>query len=219
KRNLISAEIVEQLYILSGGAVIDNIVLKGRGEPLLNLTELRRALAVILDGFSPRRVTLSTCGIIPGILALANEGPAVRLALSVPSAREELRERLVPFCAKYPLADLKAALARWQALRGQRITVETALLGGINTAKEDAAALAAFVSGLEALVNIIPWNPADGLEFEGRALRPPEPCETANFMRILKSLGVKAELRRKKGGAVCGACGQLGVTEAGSPKN
>jgi 23S rRNA (adenine2503-C2)-methyltransferase len=215
-RNLSSAEIVEQFLLLRAEAEnnIANIVIMGMGEPLLNLTELRRALAVITckEGlhFSRRRITVSTCGIVQGITDIADNGPAVRLALSLTTADEDLRRRLMPITAGQPLNKVKKALRYFQDRGGGRITLEAVLLGGINTRDEDAAAIARFAKGIDAAVNLIPWNPVKGLEFEGRPLRQPPLAEVESFTRRLKALGLNVTRRYRRGRGVMGACGQLG---------
>ena len=215
-RNLNSGEIMEQFLLLreAAAAPVSNIVIMGMGEPLLNLTELRRALAVITDKkgthFSRRRITVSTCGIVPGIHDLADKGPSVRLALSLTTADEALRRRLMPITAGNPLGKVKEALRHFQEAGGGRITLEAVLLGGINTRGEDAAALAQFARGLDAAVNLIPWNPVKGLLFEGKPLREPSPEETQAFTRRLEALGLNVTRRYRRGRGVMGACGQLG---------
>jgi 23S rRNA (adenine2503-C2)-methyltransferase len=217
-RNLCSAEMVEQLLFLRSLADIGNIVIMGMGEPLFNLGELRRALAVIGSaeglGFSPRRITLSTCGVSEGILDLAEKGPPVRLALSLTTADERLREKLMPITRRYPLGELKKAIVRFQQNGGGRVTLEAVLLGGVNTRVEDAEALAEFERGLDAVVNLIPWNPAGALSFEGLPLRSPSPGETGAFAACLEARGLKVTRRFRRGRDVMGACGQLGVVPA-----
>jgi 23S rRNA (adenine2503-C2)-methyltransferase len=190
----------------------DNIVIMGMGEPLLNLGELRRALAVIMDpgglGFSGRRITVSTCGLSRGIRDLADLGPPIRLALSLTSAREGLRKALMPGAEALPL--LKKALLYYQEKTGLRLTLEAALLGGINTGAEEARAFRHFAQGLDAVVNLIPWNPVEGLRFRGEALREPSPAETEAFVRLLRDEGLKVTRRFRRGRGVRGACGQLG---------
>jgi 23S rRNA (adenine2503-C2)-methyltransferase len=222
-RNLSSSEIVEQFLFLraeaagpgnEGARGIDSIVIMGMGEPLLNLAELRRALAVITApagiGFSKRRITVSTCGVTGGIIDLADKGPGVRLALSLTAADETLRRRLMPLTARYPLAAVKEALGYFQRTGGGRVTLEAVLLGGVNTGPEDAAAIADFARGLDAAINLIPWNPVEGLEFEGRPLREPSAKEVEGFRKRLEALGLTVTRRFRRGRGVMGACGQLG---------
>jgi 23S rRNA (adenine2503-C2)-methyltransferase len=217
-RNLSPSEIAEQYAHLAqyaaDGALeappIDNIVIMGMGEPLLNLAGLRGALDALLCGFSPRRVTVSTCGVVEGIRALAQDGPNTRLAVSVPAAAQELRDALMPGARAWPLCALKEALQFYQAKTGQRVTLESALFHKINTGDGAARDLIAFASGLQALVNLIPWNPVAGLSFQGAPLEPPDEREVARFRRQLVNAGLNVEIRRKKGASIGGACGQLG---------
>jgi 23S rRNA (adenine2503-C2)-methyltransferase len=230
-RNLDSAEIVEQFLLLrdlattvlkdthtktqrhEGKHPISNIVIMGMGEPLLNLEELRKALSVITAkaglNFSRQRITVSTCGIADGIADIARNGPCIRLALSLTTADEPLRRRLMPITAGQPLSQVKKALKAFQAQGGGRVTLEAVLLGGINTRAEDAAGMAQFARGLDSAVNLIPWNPVKGLEFEGRALREPSADEIKTFTQRLKTLGLNVTRRYRRGREVAGACGQL----------
>jgi 23S rRNA (adenine2503-C2)-methyltransferase len=218
RRSLDSAEIMGQFFRLRETAGdIANIVFMGMGEPLLNLEELRRAATVLTGGlgFSPRRITVSTCGIVVGIRDLAEKGPRFRLALSLTTADRELRSRLMPVTAANPLPAVKEALRLYQEQTGQRVTLELVLLGGVNTRSRDAEALAEFVRGLDVVVNLIPWNPVEGMSFEGRPLREPDTGEIARLGSHLEKLGLKVTRRYRKGRKIGGACGQLG-TPAGS---
>jgi len=227
-RNLTFAEIVEQFIFLRNIAdtaqrsengeksrhVIENIVVMGMGEPLLNLANLRKAIAFFTEpdglNFSRRRITVSTCGICTGLYDIAENGPFVRLALSLTTADEPLRQKLMPVTAANPLKKVKEALVLFQRNGGGRVTLETVLLGGINTRSEDALSIANFADGISATVNIIPWNPVTGLEFEGKPLREPEKKEIEYFANTLESLRVKVTMRLRKGRGIMGACGQLG---------
>ncbi|GHV89007.1 putative dual-specificity RNA methyltransferase RlmN [Spirochaetia bacterium] len=222
RRNLDSAEIVEQFLHLRGAAAdgdadantISNIVIMGMGEPMLNLAELRRAVSVFTAsegfGLSGRRITVSTSGIAAGIRDLADNGPRVRLALSLTTADTALREHLMPVTKSNPLPEVKAALQHYQQCEGRRITLEMVLLGGLNTRREDVDALQAFIRGLDAVINLIPWNPVEGMSFAGRPLREPEPGELAAFMAELEQRGIAFTRRYRKGRTIGGACGQLG---------
>jgi 23S rRNA (adenine2503-C2)-methyltransferase len=218
RRNLEAAEMVDQfLFLRALVPGISNVVIMGMGEPLLNLGELRRALATLTDpgglGLSPRRITLSTSGAAAGIRDLADRGPPVRLALSLTTADEALRQRLMPIGRANPLPVLKEALRYFQDRGGGRITLEAVLLAGINTRRADAAALIAFAGGLDTVVNLIPWNPVEGLAFEGRPLAEPSKREIETFVRLLEQGGLKVVRRYRRGRGVRGACGQLGVLE------
>jgi 23S rRNA (adenine2503-C2)-methyltransferase len=212
-RDLSSGEIIEELLFLRQREKdISHLVIMGMGEPLLNLKELRRAVAYFADvlKISKRRITLSTSGIAGGIRDFTDNGPDIRLALSLTTGRQELRERLMPVAKSNTLAELKESLIYYQKKRKRRITLEAVLLGGVNTTPADAAALAGFARGLQAVVNLIPWNPVEGLCFDGKILRPPGIAETAGFAAALKEKGLNVTFRYEKGRGVLGACGQLG---------
>ena len=216
RRNLGAAEIAGQLLFLrKREPLISHIVIMGMGEPLLNLDGLRKAIAFITDpeglNISKRRITVSTCGIERGILDLAERGPDIRLALSLTTARQELRERLMPVTRENPLLRVKESLRRYQKKWDRRLTLEMVLLGGINTGREDAGAAAEFARGLNTVINLIPWNPVEGMEFEGVPLRPPTSRETAEYASALESRGLKVTQRTGKGLGISGACGQLGA--------
>jgi 23S rRNA (adenine2503-C2)-methyltransferase len=218
-RNLDAGEIVEQFLYLSDlardrGGRVSRIVVMGMGEPLLNLPALRKALSILRHpsgaALSKRRITVSTSGVPEGIIDMAENGPEAELAFSLTSGREELRRRLMPGSAKHSLGDIQKALAVYREKQGRRITLEAVLLGGINTAPEDAAALADFARGLDAAVNLIPWNPVEGLSFGGTKLRPPDREECAAFTGMLERAGLSVTRRYRRGRGVAGACGQLG---------
>jgi len=231
KRNLNYNEIVEQFFFLTALAtanekaqkkeehlkekhIIDNIVIMGMGEPLLNLSHLRKAISILNDpsglNFSRRRITVSTCGICGSLFDIAENGPFVRLALSLTTADEILRQKLMPVTAANPLQKVKEAIILFQRNGGGRITLEIPLLGGINTRDQDAVSIARFAEGIDSVINIIPWNPVEGLEFEGSVLREPSKKETVEFIIKLENLGLKVTTRLRKGRGVLGACGQLG---------
>ena len=215
-RNLTAGEIVSQfLHLKKTDGEISNIVIMGMGEPLLNLDELRRALNFFMDSgglnISKRRITLSTSGITKGILELAKDGPDIRLAFSLNSAREDLRDRLMPVNKGNPLAQVKEALVEYQEKWERRITLEMVLFAGLNTDADEAKAAADFARGLNAVFNLIPWNQVPGMEFEGRPLRRPREQEIATFAAALESHGLKVTRRIEKGRNISGACGQLGV--------
>jgi len=217
KRNLTAAEIAGQfLHLLRTEKEISRIVIMGMGEPLLNLDELRKAVNFFTDrkglNISKRRITVSTYGIAEGIIELANNGPDIRLALSLTTARDELRQRLMPASRETPLARLKEALLYYQKKTKRRLTFEMVLLKGLTTEISGAKAVREFARGIDAVINLIPWNPVDGLEFEGLPLRAPTRKEIDDYAATLESEGLKVTLRLKKGRDISGACGQLGRT-------
>jgi 23S rRNA (adenine2503-C2)-methyltransferase len=209
-RNLDASEIVEQFHHLSRVCgLISNIVFMGMGEPLENLEALRKSIAVFTHprglALSPRRMTVSTCGIVPGILSLADEGPAVGMAVSLVSADEQKRKSLIPAARRWGLGELKSALLHHREKTGKRLTVEIVLLKGINDSVEDIRKLRCYLDGLDAIVNLIPWNPAPGLDFQ-------EPSEAAVqlYYAELERAGIPAVRRYRRGRKIGGACGQLG---------
>ncbi len=215
-RNLSSSEIFDQfLFLRDEFGDIDNLVFMGMGEPLLNLEALRTAISVLGHAkglnFSHRRITVSTCGIVAGIQALCTEGPAVRLAVSLNSADQDLRAELMPIAKKNTLPALKAALVDYQNRYGKRITLEVVLLGGVNCSITDADKLAAFATGLDVVFNLIPWNPVEGAQYKGKNLIEPDKREISSFAARLRRLGQTVTERHRRGRGVSGACGQLGV--------
>lgn len=212
-RNLTAGEIVEEfLFMEKEAGKLDNIVFMGMGEPFQNLDAIRKAVAVLTDpkgrALSSRRITLSTCGLIKGIYDLANFGPKMRLAISLTTADEDLRNQLMPVTKGNPLPELKKAISYFIEKTGKRVTLEAALLSGKNTGKESAERLIDFARGLDVYINLIPWNPVPGLEFE-----TPSPEETRNFVRLLENANLNVNLRTRRGEKIGGACGQLGRSQ------
>ncbi|HEY9053200.1 MAG TPA: 23S rRNA (adenine(2503)-C(2))-methyltransferase RlmN, partial [Rectinemataceae bacterium] len=169
-RDLGPDEIMEQFYFLKERrGFISNVVFMGMGEPLLNLGAVRKAIALLADpnglGMSLRKITISTSGIVPGIRQLAHDGPKVRLAVSLTTADEALRSELMPVNRSWGLDELKAALADYQMLTGERITLEAVILAGKNDSPEAAKAMAAWAKPLKVQINIIPWNQVPGLAY------------------------------------------------------
>ena len=215
KRNLRAKEIIEELLLLKQKeAEISNLVIMGMGEPLLNLEELRKAINFFTAdegmGISKRRITLSTAGIVRGIMDLSDGGPDIRLALSLTSGRQHLREKLMPLAKANPLNLIKESLVYYQEKSKHRITLEVVLFKGINTCDEEARAIAEFAQGLNTVINLIPWNPIEGLSLDGQAFNPPSVKETNSFTAALEKHNLKVTLRTGKGGRINGACGQLG---------
>ncbi len=209
-RNLSAGEIVEQaLFLEKEGGPLSNIVFMGMGEPLLNIEAVKKAISILTASggraLSARRITVSTAGVCAGIYELAESLPAVRLAVSLTTADPELRLKLMPIEKANPLSELKKALLFFCQKTGKRITLEAAMLKGVNMEKRHAAQIASFCAHLSANVNLIPWNPVDGLPF-----KRPSAEEVRRFERFLASFGVNAVARYPRGTAVCGACGQLG---------
>ena len=222
-RNLSAAEIVEEFYLLektAGGAgSIDSVVYMGMGEPFRNYSEVSRSITILgaPEGrnMSPRRFTVSTSGVVDGIERMGKDHPQVRLAVSLISAHHETRLSLMPVEQSAPLPRLKKALLSYQKNGGRRITLEYVLLKGINHTEKDLRAVRDFADGLKCNINLIPWNPAEGIppvvSSDGKKIELAEPDETAvrTFSTGLEKMGLTVVLRYKKGRGVSAACGQL----------
>jgi len=214
-RDLSAGEIMEQFHFLSAQTAtgentpVSNVVFMGMGEPMANLGEVRKAIDILTGavGMSLRKITISTSGLVPGILELAQTGPAVRLAVSLTVADDEIRSSLMPVNKSYNLAALKEALVAYQAETRERITLECALMGGVNASPESARKLLSWIGELKVQVNVIPWNKVPGLPFSS-----PTRDELAAYMDVLESAGVVSSRRMSRGRGVMGACGQLGDT-------
>src|SRR5574344_649395 len=198
-RSLTPAEIVEQfLFLEEKSGPLDNIVFMGMGEPMMNLDAIRKAVAILThkDGraLSARRITLSTSGVIKGIYDLADNGPLLRLAVSLTTADPELREQLMPVTKANPLPELKKAIDYYAKKTGKRVTLEAALLSGKNTGPESARNMIEFARGLDVNINLIPWNPVGGLPFTTPSA---EECNT--FVSQLENSGLNVTLRTRRG--------------------
>lgn len=209
-RNLNAGEIVQEFLMMEKEAgKLDNIVFMGMGEPMQNLGEIRKAIEILSsrDGrnLSTRRITLSTCGLIKGIYELADKGPSIRLAVSLTTADPQLREELMPVTKANPLPELKEAIKYYSDKTGMRVTLEAALLSGVNTGRESARRLIEFARDLDAYINLIPWNPVEGLPFTS-----PSGSECRGFVSMLEEAGLNVNLRTRRGRDIGGACGQLG---------
>ena len=212
-RNLTAAEIVEQfLYMEQQAGTLDNIVFMGMGEPMQNLAAIRKTIEILChkDGraLSSKRITLSTCGIVKGIYDLADNGPNIRLAVSLTTADEQLRRELMPVSTgENSLENLKKAIDYYASKSGKRVTLEAALLHDKNTSENSARNMINFAKGLDVNINLIPWNPIEKLPFT-----EPSQNEIKNFMAALEKAGLNVTLRTRRGRKIGGACGQLGKT-------
>ncbi|WP_422478100.1 23S rRNA (adenine(2503)-C(2))-methyltransferase RlmN [Pleomorphochaeta sp. DL1XJH-081] len=210
-RNLQAFEIIEQFVHLRRIAPdTSHIVFMGMGEPMANFAEVIQAITYLHDpdGFDIglRRITISTSGVIPGILKLAELNLPVKLAVSLVTADNRQRTEIMPVNKAYPLDELKKALLRYQHVVGKRFTLEYVMLHDQNTDGPSAKKLANFIRGLDVMVNLIPWNPAAELPWETPGRR-----EIDSFTRELDLLGVPYTRRFSRGRGVNGACGQLAV--------
>ncbi len=213
-RDLAAWEISDQVLEASriaqeaGARSITNIVLMGMGEPLANLDAVLPALGTITTGdglgHSPRRVTVSTCGLVPGIDALGRSGLPVNLAVSLNASTDEVRDRIMPVNRRWPLTELLAACRRFPLPPRRRITFEYVLLRGVNDSREDAQRVARLLAPLRCKVNLIPFNPFPGSVFE----RPGEEAVRA-FQQALLDRRITAPVRESRGRDISAACGQL----------
>ena len=211
-RNLTAGEIVGQVRLLAN--VLDlrdtsfNIVLMGMGEPLHNYDETMKALRILADrngfGVAPRRITLSTVGLLPQLERLASEPVMPNLAISLHAPTDAQRGELVPINKRYGVADVIAACRRFPLKRRSRITFEYVLLAGVNDRPEDARRLAKLLAGVKSKVNLIPLNAAAGIPFD----RPAD-AAVNRFGQILAQHGLTVSVRKSRGRDIRAACGQL----------
>jgi 23S rRNA (adenine2503-C2)-methyltransferase len=181
----------------------------GMGEPLANYDRVWAAVERLHAemGLSARHLTLSTVGLVPGIRRLAGETLPVNLAVSLHAANDDLRDELVPINRRYPLADLAAACAEYVAASGRRLSIEWALIHGVNDRPQDVAELATFARPLAAHVNLIPLNPTPGYAVVGSS-----PARVRGFRDELSASGVNATIRVTRGADIDAACGQLAAS-------
>ncbi len=234
RRHLQAHEIVDQViavqrtlagvrgYLRSGwgdghpaGRRLTNIVLMGQGEPLANLPHVLEALRRMTSktglAISPRRITLSTSGLIPQMDELAREAPRVNLAVSLNATTQAVRDRLMPLHHAFPLEDLIAACRRYPLAPRQRLTFEYVLLKGVNDQPTDARRLVRLVQRITCRINLIPFN-----EFPGDEFRRPDDEQVLAFQRILREASLPAFIRKSRGRDILAACGQLAAV-AGRP--
>ena len=215
-RNLTAGEIVGQVRVLTRELGLlerrFNIVLMGMGEPLHNYDATMKALRILADEHglrvSPRRVTLSTVGVLPALERLATEPFMPNLAISLHSTTEEQRDLLVPINRKYGITELLDACRRFPIKRRERITFEYVMLQGVNDSPEDARRLARLLNGIRSKVNLLPLNEAAGIPFT----RPSDDAVN-RFAKVLADRGVTVSVRKSRGRDIRAACGQL-ITES-----
>jgi len=215
-RNLTPGEILAQVLLpleehKAELAPQTNIVLMGQGEPLLNFEAVMTALRILLDpdgiGISPKHVTLSTSGIVPGIERLGQESVRPKLAISLNASNDEQRNALMPINKKYPLAGLLEACRKYPLRPWEHLTFEYVMLGGVNDAPEDAQRVVRLLAPLKSVkVNLIPWNPGELPYRESSADAIEE------FRKILVDRGIPAFVRYSRGRDVMAACGQLALS-------
>ncbi|MCQ2560322.1 MAG: 23S rRNA (adenine(2503)-C(2))-methyltransferase RlmN, partial [Clostridia bacterium] len=206
-RNLTNGELLEQVLTAQreGQTRISRLVLMGTGEPLENLEEVLKFLAKLPDlGISLRHLTLSTCGLVPGIEKLKAQNLPITLAISLHAPEDQLRSRLMPINRRYPLAELLAAADSYANSTKRRITYEYIMLREVNDRLEQAEQLADLLRGRLAHVNLISYNPVQDKKF-----RPSEPTRINRFKAELERKGISVTVRRKLGLDIDAACGQL----------
>jgi 23S rRNA (adenine2503-C2)-methyltransferase len=217
-RNLTAGEIIGQVLIALAEnrdtlKPQTNVVLMGQGEPLLNFDPVMAALRILLDAsgmaISPKHVTLSTSGIVPGIERLGREKVRPKLAISLNASSDEQRDEIMPINRKYPIEALLEACRRYPLRPWEHLTLEYVLLGGFNDSIEDARRVVKLLANLRTKVNLIPWNPGD------LPYAKPDPARIEAFRRILADKDVRAFVRYSRGQDVMAACGQLALIEMG----
>jgi 23S rRNA (adenine2503-C2)-methyltransferase len=213
-RNLSAAEILDQV-VLAGeqmnaeGRRVRNIVFMGMGEPLHNEAAVHEAVGALLSPnlfhHTPGRILLSTVGIPDAMVRCARRFPQVKLALSLHSVRPDVRERLIPLAGRYSLDELRTAVARINEIQRHTLMIEYLMLAGVNDSRDDARELAAWLAGLNAHVNLIPYNAIE----TAPDLRTTERAGRDAFAAILRAAGFVTTIRYSLGADIAAACGQL----------
>ena len=209
-RGLTPAEMLDQIYQIGKdiGKRISNVVVMGTGEPLDNYDALLRFIELLTDEnglhISQRNLTVSTCGIVPGIRRLADEKFAITLALSLHASSQEKRLALMPVANKYELSEVLDACRYYFAQTGRRVTFEYSLVGGVNDTDEDASELCRLIRGMNCHVNLIPVNPIKERDYVQSNTQV-----IAAFKNKLEKNGINVTIRREMGRDIDGACGQL----------
>ena len=211
RRDLLSYEMTGQVYEarrLAAPRAITNIVFMGMGEPLMNrdnvFEALHRLTSPRMFSISPRRITLSTAGVVPGIKALGLMGIGVNLAVSLNAATDPVRDAIMPINRRYPIAELMAALRAYPLPPRRRITIEYVIIRDINDSPGDGEALAVLLRGIRCKVNLIPFNEHEGSEF-----KRPDGAAVRAFQERLALSGFSAFIRESRGADILAACGQL----------
>jgi 23S rRNA (adenine2503-C2)-methyltransferase len=224
KRNMTAGEMVSQVVIVLNqvyGEVVElpkrtNIVMMGMGEPLLNYEQVMKAVRVMAEqeglAIAPRRVTLSTAGIVPRIYDLAKEEVRPRLAISLTASNDELRNKLFPINRKYPLSELIEACRKYPLGDRERLTFEYVMLDGVNDSDRQARELVRLLSSVRAKVNLIPHNPAPELPYGSSSMD-----RITGFQSILTAAGLPSFIRRPRGQDISAACGQLAARHQAAP--
>lgn len=210
ERNLLPSEMLDQIYRIQRitGERVSHVVVMGSGEPMDNYDNLVRFIRLLTDenglNLSQRNITVSTCGLVPGILKLSEEGLQITLALSLHAPNDEVRKKLMPVANRYCLADVLSACHTYFEKTGRRLTFEYSLVRGVNDNLEEAAALCSLIKNQHGHVNLIPVNPIkerDYVQSDRKAILA--------FKNLLEKNGINVTIRREMGRDINGACGQL----------
>ena len=210
KRNLSASEMLGQIYQIQKiiGERVSNVVIMGTGEPLDNYNNFLKCIHILTDehglNISQRNVTVSTCGIVPKILELAEERLQITLALSLHGSTQEKRRKLMPVANKYELGEVLSALDTYFKKTGRRVTFEYSLVHEVNDTDEDAKELSELLAPRNCHLNLIPVNPV-----KERSFQRPSRKSALNFKNKLEKSGINVTIRREMGSDIDGACGQL----------
>ena len=209
-RNLLASEMLDQIYRIGAdiGERISNVVVMGTGEPLDNYDNLLKFIELLTDenglNISQRNLTVSTCGIVPKMIELANQKLQITLALSLHASSQEKRLTLMPIANKYDISEVLEACRYYFEQTKRRVTFEYSLVNGVNDTKEDANELTALVKGMNCHINLIPVNP-----IKERNYVQPSGERVRDFKNKLEKNGINVTIRREMGRDIDGACGQL----------
>jgi len=211
RRNLTAGEIVDQVYTVEKqGSPITNVVFMGMGEPLANYDAVLKAVRILNDSggrnIGIRHITISTCGIAPAIKKLAGEDISPRLAVSLNAPTDELRTKLMPVNAKYPIRVLLDAVEAYQFRAKQRVTFEYVMIKGLNDSLKNAERLVKLLRRFRCNVNLIEYNPHPGCKFKSSGTERIE-----QFCEAISKAGIETTIRFKMGHTIFAACGQLGA--------
>jgi 23S rRNA (adenine2503-C2)-methyltransferase len=214
KRNLTAGEIVDQFLIAQKQTErrISNIVFMGMGEPMLNLDPVLKACGILTDDYGPslsqKKITISTVGIVKGMKKFALAAHRLGLAISLHSADEAIREKIIPLAKTNKLSEIMAEAKRYTELSGRRVSFEYILLGGVNDSIVDARKFVRLIEGIPCKINLIRYNPVDGLVY-----MPPKEDDVIKFRDYLYPRVYAVMIRESRGADIKGACGQLAGSE------
>lgn len=225
RRNLTTSEIVGQVLAVQDSLELDpdtttlqqnfkNIVFMGMGEPLQNFNAVTSALSILGDdiglGFPPRKITVSTSGLVPKVYKLADSGNLASLAVSLNGTTDEFRSRIIPINTRYPIAELLTAVKYFAEQIGRPVTIEYVLFGGVNDTSDDIKRLANLLKGLPCKLNLIPYNNNAGMGFSS-----PSEDKVVEWQLAMKGHSINTTVRWSKGNDIAAACGQLAADKRG----